>query len=77
MSFTVLVEEDFLALNYTYLVVYTTLELLARFMKRGNTKAPEVLKRFEDKSYAIKSDDFIKISDEAKKNVEEFRRNRG
>jgi len=75
MSSTVLVEEDFLVLNYMYLVECTTLELLTHFMKGDNVKALEVLKRFKDRGYVITSDDFIMLSDEAKRNVEELRKN--
>lgn len=75
MSFTSLVEEEFLVLNYVYLVECTTLELLTHFMKGDEAKALETLKKFKDKGYVTTSEDFIIINDEAKRSVEEIRKN--
>ncbi|MEM4048699.1 MAG: hypothetical protein QW750_05420 [Zestosphaera sp.] len=75
MSFASLVEEEFLVLNYMYLVECTTLELLTHFMKGDSARALEILKKFKDRGYVTTSEDFIIISDEAKRSVEEIRKN--
>lgn len=75
MNFTSLVEEEFLVLNYMYLVECTTPELLTHFMKGDEARALEILKRLKEKGYVVTSGDFIIISDEAKRNVEELRKN--
>jgi len=75
MSSTASFDEDFLILNYIYLVEYATLESVTHFMKGDSAKAHEILKRLKDKGYVITSDDYIRISDEGKRVVEELRRN--
>ncbi|MGC8975701.1 MAG: hypothetical protein ACP5KB_05865 [Thermoprotei archaeon] len=75
MVFTSLTEEEFLVLNYMYLVECTTPELLTHFMKEDEARAREIIKRFKDKGYVVVSDNFIVISDDAKKIVEELRKN--
>ena len=74
MGLVSLVEDEFIVLNYIYLVECTTLELLTHFLKGDEAKALEILKRFKDKGYVVVSDDFIIMSDEAKKHVEELRK---
>lgn len=74
MDFASLTEEEFLVLNYMYLVECTTPELLTHFMKENETKANEIIKKFKDRGYVVISDDFIVISDEAKRSVEELRK---